>query len=296
MLLDGHIHISPPGQTGGDSRKIFMEKAMKAGIEGGLVISQPPCSNDPCDTLLSNEQRLNDLLDWCGDSSVIYPFYWINPLEDDAQKQIDKAVAAGVMGFKVICSHFYPSDPAALNTFRYIAENNKPILFHSGILWDDKASSQYNKPAAFEALIEIPNLRFALAHISWPWCDEHIAVYGKFLSAFSLTKDVSAKKDVSAEMFIDITPGTPEIYRREALSKIFTIGYDVGHNVIFGSDSYARNYNHCWTRKWLGIDNEIYNELGLSSEIIASIYSENLKRFVGISSAKFERKPLRQGE
>lgn len=28
-------------------------------------------------------------------------------------------------------------------------------------------------------------------------------------------------------MFLDLTPGTPEIYRRDLLTKLFTIGYDV---------------------------------------------------------------------
>lgn len=75
-------------------------------------------------------------------------------------------------------------------------------------------SSQYNRPSEFEPLLEINGLKFSLAHISWPWCDELIAVYGKFLNAYA------GNPDHSVEMFIDITPGTPPIYRQEVLTKL----------------------------------------------------------------------------
>lgn len=287
MILDGHMHISPPDAEHGDSREAFLKKAGEVGVMGGLVISLPPLSFNTFDRVLPNEERLSEVLQWCGQSPDFYPFYWIDPLEADAQEQIDIAIDNGIMGFKVIC-HFYPSNPDALKIFKHIAQKDKPILFHSGILWDGKASAPYNKPAQFEALIEIPNLRFALAHISWPWCDEHIAVYGKFLNSLTL------RKDVSAEMFVDITPGTPEIYRKDAFTKLFGV-YDVKHNVIFGTDSFTKDYNLAWTKKWLDIDNAIYKELGLDAEYAEGIYGENLKRFVGVSKKQVTRTPPQQG-
>ena len=236
-----------------------------------------------------SDERLNDIIKWWGNYSDIFPFFWIDPLESDAKNQVDRAIDSGIMGFKVICSHFFPSNPKAIEVFSYIAQKDKPILFHSGILWDGKSSSQYNRPIEFEALIEIPNLRFALAHISWPWCEEHLAVYGKFLNSSAL------RENVSAEMFIDITPGTPEIYRKKTITDIFKIGYDVKHNVIFGSDSYSRNYQSNWAQKWIEIDNGTYKELGLGSDFYENIYGNNLKRFLGISKIKLNRSLPLQG-
>ena len=63
-----------------------------------------------------------------------------------------------------------------MEVFRTISQADRPILFHSGILWDGKPSGPYNHPAGFESLLEVDGLRFCLAHISWPWCDELIAV------------------------------------------------------------------------------------------------------------------------
>jgi predicted TIM-barrel fold metal-dependent hydrolase len=131
---------------------------------------------------------------------------------------------------------------------------------------------------------------FSLAHISWPWCDELLAVYGKFQSSHSRWPEISA------EMFVDITPGTPKIYRKEALTKLFKIGYDVENNVIFGSDGKVENYRPDWTSGWIEVDNEIYKELELSDDIVNKIYSKNLLRFVGESKEDVSRKTIFSGQ
>ena len=56
-----------------------------------------------------------------------------------------------------------------------------------------------------------------MGHCSWPWYDECIAVYGKFLNGVANDQD-------APEMFFDLTPGTPRIYREDLLTKLFTVG------------------------------------------------------------------------
>jgi predicted TIM-barrel fold metal-dependent hydrolase len=82
-------------------------------------------------------------------------------------------------------------------------------------------------------------------------------------------------------MFIDLTPGTPAIYRREALTKIFTVGYKVADNVLFGTDGTTAWYNTDWAPVWIKRDDAIYDELGLSAEARKKIYHRNLERFIG---------------
>lgn len=287
MILDGHIHI----ENNDMDRDTFLERLKTAGVDGGVLLSLPPDSfasfNSGKHTPI---ERLENLFKWVGGNPNLYPFYWIDPLEADAQDQVKLASEYGVKGFKVICDRFYPGDEKAIKVFKAIANVNKPILFHSGILWDGKASSSYNRPSAFEPLLNIDGLKFSLAHVSWPWYDENIAVYGKFLNAYS------KRPDLSVEMFIDITPGTPPIYRREVLAKLFTVGYDIENNVIFGTDSYANNYNCKWVTEWIERDNKIYKELSLKDETINNVYSENLLRFLGLSKNKITRRELKQGE
>lgn len=286
MILDGHIHI----RRGEVNRAEFISRMNSVNVDGGVVISIPPNYFERGLEPLTTCERLDNLFAWVGANTNLYPFYWIDPLEEDALEQVNIACQRGVIGFKIICNYFYPGDKKALDVYAAISKTGRPILFHSGILWDGRASSRYNRPAEFEALLDIDGLRFSLAHVSWPWCDENLAVYGKFLNAYT------TRPDLSVEMFIDITPGTPPIYREEVLKKLFTIGYDVENNVIFGTDCSANDYNCLWTREVMDRDNEIYRKLCLGQGTIDRIYSENVRRFLGISQVKVQKTYVRPGE
>ena len=200
------------------------------------------------------------------------------------KKQIDAACEKGVYGFKIICDDYCVGEKKSMKTIEYIAKNKKPILFHSGILWDGENSSQYNRPALWECLLDIKGIKFSLAHAAWPWYDECLAIYGKFLNAYN---GVS-----SPEMFIDITPGTPKIYRKDLLDKILTIGYDIEDNIVFGSDCNANDYNVGWTDDWIKTDNKIYKDMDAGKNIMNKIYKDNLKRFLGVSKSKALYKKL----
>lgn len=273
MALDGHIHIR---QTDDPNREII--KVMReANVDGGVLISPKPGHHAVAVEPTTSTERIELLFEWVNADPNLFGFYWIDPLDADAIDQVHEAVSAGVHGFKVICDHFYPGDERAIPIYQEIARNHRPILFHSGILWDGKPSSPFNRPLEFELLLDIAGLKFCLAHVSWPWCDECLAVYGKFLHAHTV------KPESCAEMFIDITPGTPAIYRREVLAKLFGVGYDIENNVIFGSDCIADDYSPSWAIEWLERDRAIYAEIGLGQEVVDKIQSGNLKRFLGVS-------------
>lgn len=283
MLLDGHIHIfsdQPPDPAG------LRRRLQSAGISGGVILSLSP----HWFRKLGARRRLDNLCAWTRSSTNLFPFYWIDPLEDDALEQVQLAMQRGVKGFKIICDRFFPHDPRALRVILAIAAARRPILFHSGILWDGQPSSRYNRPAEFEPLMEVKNLTFCLAHLSWPWCDELIALYGKILNARVY------RPDVSATLFVDVTPGTPVIYRREVLTRLFKTGYDVNQNVIFGTDCSTNNYNVAWAKAWIARDRTIYRRLKLSTGTQSGIFAENLKRFLGISRQPIRLAPPKCGE
>jgi predicted TIM-barrel fold metal-dependent hydrolase len=286
MILDGHIHIRDKNVNSAG----FLKKLSSAKVTGGIIISLPPKAFPYVAPHLPSAERIENVLLWCESSETLYPFYWIDPMESDALAQVDMAADKGAAGFKIICGSYFPGDKTAMKVYAAIADTKLPILFHSGILWDGKPSSKYNRPAAFEELLTVKGLRFSLAHISWPWYDELLAVYGKFLNAHR------TNPDSSSQMFIDTTPGTPRIYRKEALTKMFTIGYDIQNNVIFGSDSAVNQYNVKWVQEWIKLDKEIFKQLNLNTNIINDIFSENLRRFVGISPIKADKRPLKPGE
>lgn len=271
MVLDGHIHV----QSTQAQKAPFLAKLSQAGVDGGVVLSAPPSNfQAQCEPYV---QRLDHVVDLCRGEEHLYPFFFLNPVEETALEQVDRAVAAGIAGFKIICTSFYPSDPRCVETYRHIAAYGKPVLFHSGILWNGlQASGNYNKPTEFEVLLTIPGLRFALAHISWPWCDECVAVYGKFDHA---TRHLGHTGQ-GTEMFLDSTPGTPKIYREDALKKVLFSGYQAVGNLYFGTDNAVEDYDVAWAKDWMATDREIYQGFGLSPAEVQGIFADNLLRFV----------------
>ena len=281
MRLDAHVHI-----VEGKAEPARLLRELRAAcMDGGCVISLPPklWRNGKL-VAVSAAERLDNLCAWTAGTPRVHPIFWIDPTDPKALRQVDQATAAGVEGFKVICSAHAPGDARAMPVYRAIANCNKPILFHSGILWDGCASSAFNRPVAFEPLLDVPRLRFALAHMSWPWLDECLAVYGKFLNATQVRPD-------TPEMFIDLTPGTPEIYRQEALTKLFTIGYDVSANVLFGTDAETGGYNVKWSRAWQKRDQTILKKLKVGAEDVAKYFGANLQGWLTGSRVK-RRAPI----
>ena len=263
---DAHVHVYP----GKPNPEAYAKALAEAGFTGGVVLSTNP---DPLDDspVPDPETAMDEAIVWASGSKTIYPFYWINPVLDNACDLVDMAVEKGMFGFKCLPGRYFPGDPKALKVYEKIAKAGKPVLFHSGILWDGRPSSKFTRPGNYEELIDIVGLRFCLAHVSWPWCDECIAVYGKFLNA--LTRADRPR----AEMFIDVTPGTPKIYRKEVLTKLFTIGYDVAERIQFGSDCRANSYTGSWSTDWMKTDDAIYDELGVDKD---DVYRRGFQKFL----------------
>jgi predicted TIM-barrel fold metal-dependent hydrolase len=267
MILDGHIHIY------GDSRDwaSFAGALKKTGFDGGIVFSRPPKVHEIHGGSASCEERLEQLVDLSSSLENIFPFYWLDPSEKDAIEQVDIALNYGVAGFKFICGHFYPNEKFAMEVFAKIASVGKPMVFHTGILGDAANSSKYCRPLEYECLVEIENAKFSLAHISYPWSDEVIALFGKINGA-------RKHYGLTAEMFVDTTPGTPGLYRKEALTKCFV--YPMEEHLIFGSDSNTADFLVDYSKSIVDDDIAIFKELGKSDEVIDNVFHKNLLRFV----------------
>lgn len=267
-ILDAHVHVMSDAAPDGPA---LLARMKKAGVSGGVVMSLPPPTFRG--DRKTPRQRIDQVLAITRGQPDLYPFFWIDAIAPDALRQADLAVKAGIRGFKVICDRHAPGDPRALRLFARIAALERPILFHSGILWDGKPSSDYNRPAGFEPLMMIPGLRFALAHVSWPWTDECLAVYGKIYHA---RRSAPARY---GEMFIDTTPGTPPLFREDVLRKLWSL-YPVENNVLFGLDNLAEDYHVEAARQWIRRDRALCRKLKVPAAATARYFSENLPRFI----------------
>ena len=276
MIFDCHVHTNPAPQA----KEELLKQLDTAGVEKIVLLSAHPASfsreskkeGEIYGSPLPPAQSLSMVMEWAAFSDRITPFFWIDPMDGSSFDQVDKAVAAGIKGFKVICNRFFPGDERPMKVWEHIAKAGKPILFHSGILYGNGPWSQYNRPVGFEALFEVPNLRFAMAHVSWPWYDECLAVYGFW-------QNRKYHGTTSAEMFIDTTPGSPRIYRRDIFYKIYNIGYDIENNLIFGTDCNSK-YSSDYTKEILEMDNDALEHAGATPEQREKYFSKNVLRFI----------------
>ncbi len=251
IVYDCHIHLMP---FKNETPEQFRAKAESAGIGGGQIFSLPPQdflawqgAAAPC-----WKDRIANVLDFCGKLENYYPFLWINPTEPDAVEQVEYAKNAGIRGLKVLCSSYMPSD--GIPVYRRAAELRMPILFHSGILWDGMPSSPFNRPCNFECMLDVPYSRFAVAHVSWPWTDECIALFGKLRQAHEYRKD-------APDFYVDCSPGAADIFREDIFRKFVLLRCGIENKLLFGVDSWANEYNAEWAKYTLEFDRNLFESL-----------------------------------
>lgn len=247
LIYDSHIHLMPDCH---DTPETFLANAKEAGICGGIIFSLPPSRS-----LLWKDvpkvvwkDRIANVLDYCAKLENYYPFFWIDPTEPDAVAQVEYAKSVGILGFKVLCSDYYPWE--GMDAYRKAAELRMPIIFHSGILWDGRPSANFNRPGNFECMLDIPCSRFCLAHFSWPWTDENLAVFGKIHNAHGLSKD-------APDMYIDTSWGAMDLFREEIFRKIVLMRQGIENKLMFAVDSYANQYNVAWAKYIIQYDREL---------------------------------------
>ena len=150
----------------------------------------------------------------------VYGFAWIEPtLPGSHPQEAERCINDyRLHGFKMCPNHWSPTDEAVFPVYEKMQEVRAPALFHAGILHGYRDSSRFCQPILFEALINFPRLRFALAHMAWPWVDECLALFGRFRHEMEQRMGAGVGAE-TCQMFIDLTPGTPPVYREDALHK-----------------------------------------------------------------------------
>ncbi len=250
-MQDLHIHMHPGRK---DSPEVFKEKTLAAGVTGGAIFSMHPegYQVDSCEDQRW-QARAEFIMEYCSRVPGFRPLFWIDPTDPDAVEQVYGTAEMGIHGYKVICNHFYPEE--GKKAYQAMAEVGLPLMFHSGVLYDKKVSSDYNRPMSYEFLMDVKGLKFSMAHISWPWSAELVALFGK------LNYLDECAPEGRSRMYFDITPGTPPIFRREALRWIYMCGFRVKHRVLWGSDCEANNYVSAYADYWAKLDKRFMDEI-----------------------------------
>jgi len=219
-IVDCHVHLS------GEVAPAEALKALDAnGVARILAISEP----DRVSIRQTREKllRAKKLFDAAPDR--ISGLAWIDPtLPGAAELAAEALESLGFAGLKIIPDHWYATEERLEPFWERMNSLHASILFHTGILYANDDSSRFCQPVYLEKLIHYPRIRFAMAHISWPWCEECLAVMGRMRAAVKYDRKAS-------QSYVDMTPGTPKHIRKQAVAN--AIDFCGAERVMFGSDS-----------------------------------------------------------
>lgn len=226
-IWDCHVHCH-----GGETAEATLKAMDAAGITRINLFSRFPrnpvdeCLPPAKDVYRAEIEHVASLQ--AADPDRIFGLFWPDPRSEGILDEIEYAIVdKGLRGIKMIPNHWSPCDEFMFPIYEKMQELGKPIQFHSGILYGFGDSSRFCQPVLYEALIHFPRLKFALAHISWPWIDECIATWGRFNSASGYAKRLN-------QMWIDCSRGTPDAWRVEAMRKV--IPFCGTAQIMYGTD------------------------------------------------------------
>jgi uncharacterized protein len=204
--------------------------------------------------------------DCAAHADVLIPFASLDPWRGRAAvRQARRLVEEyGVRGFKFHPSlqAFSPDDRLAYPLYEAIAELGVPALFHTGqtgigagVPGGGGIRLKYSDPLLIDDVAaDFPDLRIILAHPSFPWQDEALAV-------------ATHKPNV----FIDLSGWSPKYFPPQLIRYANTLLKD---KVLFGSD-----YPVITPDRWLGD----FAKIDIKPEVRPLILKDNALRLLGLA-------------
>jgi len=201
-------------------------------------------------------------------NDVLIPFASIDPAkgkmgEREARRLIEDF---GVRGFKFHPSSqgFYPNDRKAYGLYEVIQEFRLPALFHSGqtgvgarMRGGMGIRLKYSNPMYLDDVaVDFPDMPIVIAHPSFPWQDEALAV-------------ATHKPNV----YIDLSGWSPKYFPTNLVQYANTLLKD---RVMFGTDFPALT-----PERWMAD----FDTLNIKPEVRPLIMKENAIRLLGLAAS-----------
>jgi predicted TIM-barrel fold metal-dependent hydrolase len=201
-------------------------------------------------------------------NDVLIPFASIDPAkgkmgEREARRLIEDF---GVRGFKFHPSSqgFYPNDRKAYGLYEVIQEFKLPALFHSGqtgvgarMRGGMGIRLKYSNPMYLDDVaVDFPDMPIVIAHPSFPWQDEALAV-------------ATHKPNV----YIDLSGWSPKYFPTNLVQYANTLLKD---RVMFGSDFPALA-----PERWMAD----FDTLNIKPDVRPLIMKENAIRLLGLAAS-----------
>jgi len=222
------------------------------GVERLIVLSR-----NEFDSLEVTRKNLEDTRRFCDQArDRLTPLAWVQPLMPGMHQLAKEALHdMRFAGFKIIPNAWHACEERLEPWWELMDELGAPILFHTGILYMKNLMSRFCRPVYLEKLAQYPRIKFAMAHISWPWCEECLALMGQMRAV----RAREGKAD-GWQSYIDITPGAPPHIRKQALANAIDFcGLD---RLMFGSDDAVPGSLE-YQKSIVDNYRQIFDELGL---------------------------------
>ena len=213
--------------------------------------------------------RSEEVAEVCAEhADVLIPFASVDPWQGRAAARRARALIEryGVRGFKFhpCLQAFHPNDHVAYPVYEVLQELGRVALFHSGqtgigagLPGGGGIALKYANPMALDDVaIDFPELPIVIAHPSFPWQDEALAV-------------ATHKPTVH----IDLSGWSPRYFPPQLVRYANTLLRD---KVLFGSD-----YPLLTPDRWLAD----FAELDIKPEVRPLILKENAVRLLGLREA-----------
>ncbi|GIH23962.1 4-hydroxyphenyl-beta-ketoacyl-CoA hydrolase [Acrocarpospora phusangensis] len=201
-------------------------------------------------------------------ADVLIPFASVDPWKGGAGVREARRLVGeyGVRGFKFHPSlqGMSPGNRAAYPLYEAIQDLGVPALFHTGqtgigagVPGGGGIRLKYSNPMLIDDLaVDFPDLRIILAHPSFPWQDEALAV-------------ATHKPNV----FIDLSGWSPKYFPPQLVRYANTL---LKEKVLFGSD-----YPVITPDRWLAD----FDALDIKPEVRPKILKDNAVRLLGLTKA-----------
>jgi uncharacterized protein len=224
-------------------------------VDAETATGHPPVSNE-------------DVAEACArNADVLIPFASVDPWNGRAAVKAARRLVADhkIRGFKFHPSlqAFHPNDPMAYPLYEALQELGMVALFHSGqtgigagVRGGGGIRLKYANPLALDDVAaDFPDLRIVIAHPSFPWQDEALAV--------------ATHKPL---VYIDLSGWSPKYFPPQLVRYANTLLKD---KVLFGSD-----YPAITPDRWLAD----FDALDIRPEVRPRILKDNAVRLLGLGT------------
>jgi len=233
MIIDTHTHIfdEETYKTYKDKSAGRINEAITLHFWVGLNDKEP--AQKPLESILDFAKTKEDL-------SVVAALNMHYSISEQLEKFNKYFQEEQIVGVKLYPGYqrFYPSDERIFPIAALCQKYNKPLIFHSGDVFDEAGSAElkYSHPIHVDGLaVRYPECKIVIAHFGFPYHLETANIVSKNKNVFTEVSGTILEPRSEAEAIALLNQ-----YIKD-LERVFAYFPDIKEKVMFGTDYAGEN-------------------------------------------------------